>query len=55
MSKKAISPVISLGHEASAKLIQVLREGPTKQQIKSFAQSIGVFSLYQKKWQEKKK
>lgn len=55
MSKKIISPVITLGHKASAKLTEVLSKDPTEQQQKSFSQSIGVFSLYHKKWQEQKK
>ncbi len=51
--EKHVSSIVTLQEQAMRKLASILNSPATPEQKKSLQQSIGVYSLYQKKWQKK--
>jgi hypothetical protein len=51
--KLQFSPIITLSKSGSRKLDKIMREPASSTQVDSFKQSLGLFDLYQKRWQKK--
>jgi hypothetical protein len=54
MKIKSMTSIVTLSKEASQKLVKVISEPLSTQQKRSLKQSVGIYSLYQQKWQRKK-
>jgi|GEM_PF-5052388 len=52
-SKDKTQSIVTLTEQAAAKLAAILSAPSTPKQKQSFEKSVGVYSLYQKKWQKK--
>ncbi len=52
-NEKTTLSVITLTAQAAKQLAKVLRTPSTDEQKQSIHKSVGIYSLYQKKWQKK--